>query len=311
VDQAGVVNALPMSRSEYLSRLEVEGYQNEKDQTVDMRRASPGYFQTMDIRLIEGRIFDESDNLNNPASRVVVNQAFVKHYFASQSLLGRHIKVQTPHGAPSTIIGVVSDVKHGSLEETPRPEVFGSIWQFGTSEAFVVVQASGSREALAAAMRQTAQLYSPSLDVVNIRSVEELICEANARRRFQTSLLSIFAAIALLLALVGIYGLTTYSVKQRTPELGIRMTLGASRVQILGMVLRQGVGLTAIGVMVGIGGALALTRVLAASLYGVKATDPITFYAVPVLILLVSAAACLIPAWKATRIDPAIALRYE
>jgi putative ABC transport system permease protein len=103
----------------------------------------------------------------------------------------------------------------------------------------------------------------------------------------------------------------TYSVKQRTPELGIRMTLGASRVEVLAMVLRQGVGMTAIGVVVGIGGALALTRLLETSLYGVKATDPITFYAVPVLILAVSAAACLIPAWKATRIDPAIALRYE
>jgi len=114
-----------------------------------------------------------------------------------------------------------------------------------------------------------------------------------------------------MLALVGIYGLMTYAVKQRTPELGIRMTLGASRAQVLGMVLRQGVGMTAIGVAIGIAGALALTRVLEASLYGVTARDPITFYAVPALILIVSAAACLVPAWKATRIDPAIALRYE
>jgi ABC-type antimicrobial peptide transport system permease subunit len=160
-------------------------------------------------------------------------------------------------------------------------------------------------------MRNAVRSVDSSIAIMDVRSMDELIFEAGARRRFQTFLLSIFAAIALMLALVGIYGLMTYSVKQRTPELGIRMTLGASRVQVLGMVLRQGIGLTAIGVAVGIGGALALTRVLEASLYGVKATDPVTFYLVPILILLVSAAACLVPAWKATRIDPAIALRYE
>jgi putative ABC transport system permease protein len=174
-----------------------------------------------------------------------------------------------------------------------------------------VVDANGPRTQLAAAMRNIARSIDPTVTVSDVRSMDELITAANARRRFQTSLLSIFAAIALLLALVGIYGLMTYSVKQRTPELGIRMTLGASRMEILAMVIRQGVGVTAMGVAIGIGGALALTRLLAASLYGVKPTDPITFYAVPVLILMVSAAACFVPAWKATRIDPAIALRYE
>jgi predicted permease len=305
ISRAGLVSYLPLRHAESNSIVEVEGDVNEKS-TVDARYASHGYFQTMGIRLIEGKIFGDSDT-----GSAVVTQAFAKRYFAKVSPLGRHIKFGPRPADLKTIVGIVSDVKHGTLEETPRAEVFGPIWNWGGQAAYVVVEASGPRAPLIAGMRRIVQSIDSSIGVSEIRSIDELIYEAGARRRFQTSLLSIFAAIALMLALVGIYGLTAYSVKQRTPEFGIRMTLGASRAQVLGMVLRQGVGMTAVGVAIGIGGALALTRVLGASLYGVTPRDPITFYAVPVLILIVSAAACLVPAWKATRIDPAIALRYE
>jgi predicted permease len=305
ISRAGLVSYLPLRHAESNSIVEVEGDVNEKS-TVDARYASHGYFQTMGIRLIEGKIFGDSDT-----GSAVVTQAFAKRYFAKVSPLGRHIKFGPRPADLKTIVGIVSDVKHGTLEETPRAEVFGPIWNWGGEAAYVVVEASGPRAPLIAGMRRVVQSVDSSIAVSEIRSIDELIYEAGARRRFQTSLLSIFAAIALMLALVGIYGLTAYSVKQRTPEFGIRMTLGASRAQVLGMVLRQGVGMTAVGVAIGIGGALALTRVLGASLYGVTPRDPITFYAVPVLILIVSAAACLVPAWKATRIDPAIALRYE
>jgi predicted permease len=309
VRRAGLVSDLPLTHSESRAFIEVEGTR-EKVQEVDMRHATSTYFQTMGIRLIEGHFFDDGDTWGQPA-RVLVNQAFAARYFAGQSPLGRRVKFPTAPGESRTIIGVVADVKLGSLEETPRAQIFGSVWQWDGWGGHVGVEASGAREPLAEAMRKIAQSIDASVAVSSVHSMDELIFEAGARRRFQTSLLSIFAAIALALALVGIYGSMTYSVKQRTPELGIRMTLGASQVQVLAMVLRQGIGMAAIGVAVGIGGALALTRLLAASLYGVKATDPITFYAVPALILLVSAAASLVPAWKATRIDPAIALRYE
>jgi predicted permease len=311
IGSVGLVNYLPLSHAESISIVEVEGASTEKDQTVDARYASRASFQTMGIRLIEGAIFDDSDIVNRRGSPVVVTQALAKRYFPGISPLGRSIKFGPEPENLRAIIGVVSDVKHGSLEETPRAEVFCPIWVSDARSAYVVVRAKGPLGPLAAGMRKIVQSIDASANISGVRSMEELISEAGARRRFQTSLLSIFAAIALMLALVGMYGLMTYSVKQRTPELGIRMTLGASRAQILGMVLRQGVGVTAIGVVLGIGGALALTRVLAAYLYGVKATDPVTFYAVPALIMLVSAAACLVPAWKATRIDPAIALRYE
>jgi predicted permease len=314
VNRAALVDNLPLTHSESVTFMEIEGGK-EKVQAIDMRLATPAYFPAMGIRLIEGRLFDDQDAWGQP-THLLVTQAFVKRFFADKSPLGRRIKFpgasEDSRPGSRVIVGVVADVKHGTLEETPRAEVFGSIWQWGGGCCVhVVVEASGRREPLAAAMRQIARSIDASVTVSEVRSMEEIMSAANAGRRFQTSLLSIFAAIALMLALVGIYGLMTYSVKQRTPEFGIRMTLGASRTEILAMVLRQGVGMTAVGVAIGIGGALALTRILAASLYSVKATDPITFYAVPVLILLVSAAACFVPAWKATRIDPAIALQYE
>ena len=306
VHRAGLVSHVPLAHSESVAMVEVDGDSDEKNQTVDARYTSHSYFQTMGIRLLEGEIFGDGDRAG-----AVVTEAFRKRYFSKSSPLGRHVRFGPRPQDVKTIVGVVADVKHGSLEETPRAEIFCSIWNWGGWSAYVMVDAGGPRPALIAEMRNAVRSVDSSIAIMDVHSMDELIFEAGARRRFQTSLLSIFAAIALMLALVGIYGLTTYAVKQRTPEFGIRMTLGASRMQVLAMVLRQGLGMTAIGAVVGIGGALTLTRVLAASLYGVKATDPVTFYAVPALILLVSAAACLVPAWKATRIDPAIALRYE
>ena len=310
VQRVGLVSNLPLTLSESVTFIQVEGDPNEKPEVTDMRQTTGGYFQAMGIRLLEGQLIDDSDTVGRPG-RVVVSQAFAKRHFGSNSALGHTIKFHDTPGDSRTIIGVVSNVKHASLEEEPRAEVFGSMWQWGGWGAHVVVQSTGPRAPLAAAMRKIAVTLVPMGMVSDVRSMDDLIFEAGARRRFQTSLLSIFAAIALLMALVGIYGLMTYSVKQRTPELGIRMTLGASRAQVLGMVLRQGVGLTAVGVVIGIGGAFGLTRLLSASLYGVKATDPVTFYLMPVLILAVAAGACLVPGWKATRIDPAVALRYE
>ena len=151
----------------------------------------------------------------------------------------------------------------------------------------------------------------PALAFTNIRTMGERVDEATARRRFQTVVLAVFAAVALFLALVGLYGLMAYSVKRRTPEIGVRMALGASRGQVLGMVLRQGLGLVACGLALGLAGALALTRLMGSYLFEVPATDPVTFAVVPALLAVVATCACLIPGWRATRIDPMSALRYE
>ena len=305
------MSQLPLSNADSVTFANVDGYANEPDQTVNRYGASEGYFQAMGIPLLEGRLFDNRDSWDAPKA-AIVNQTFCKRYLGGRDPLGQVIRIGSPpFKTPTYIVGVIRDVKHSALDEQPRTEVYTPIWQELDDSAVLAVRASGPVAPIASGMRQAVLSLVPTATIFDVHTMDELISEAGARRRFQTSLLSIFAAIALMLALVGIYALMTYSVKQRTPELGIRMTLGATRATILALVLRQGLGMTALGVGLGIGGALALTRVLAASLYGVKATDPVTFYAVPVLILAVSAAACLVPAWKATRIDPAVALRDE
>ena len=304
VTSAGVVDDLPLSNSDSVTLVNIDGYANEPNQTVRSYTATRGYFQTMGIRLVAGRLFGDGDVFGHQPV-VIVNQAFCKKYLAGRDPLGKI--VHFGRGNATTIVGVINDVKHFTIDEVPQPEMYTCTWQALDRDAILVVRASGPVAPLATAMRQAVVSIIPTATLFDVRTMDQLISESGARRRFQTSLLAIFAGIALMLALVGIYGLMTYSVKQRTPELGIRMTLGASRAQILSIVLRQGLGVTAIGVVVGIAGALALTRVLAASLYEVKATDPITFYLTPLLILVVSAVACFVPAWKATRIDPAIA----
>jgi putative ABC transport system permease protein len=311
VTAAGIVSDLPLSNSDSVTFVRVDGYANEPDQTVARYSATPGYFRTMGIRLMEGRIFDDRDGWDQPKV-AVVNQTFVKKYLSGTNPLGRILRLGGPAStAPWTIIGVIADVKHGALDEASHPEVYSPSAQALDQTAYLVVRAAGPLAPIASGMREAVLSLNPGATIFDIHTMVELINEAGARRKFQTSLLSIFAGIALMLALVGIYGLMTYSIKQRTPELGIRMTLGASRASILGMVLRQGMGLTLAGVVLGVAGAFALTRLLAASLYEVQATDPVTFYLVPALILGVSIVACLVPAWKATRIDPAVALHYE
>lgn len=311
VTAAGIVTDLPLSDDDTVTFLKVDGYANQPDQTINAYGASEGYFQAMGIRLLGGRFFDHRDGMDAPKT-VIVNQTFAKKYFEGQDPVGKTIRLGgPPFKETSTIAGVIADVKHDTVDEVPHTEVYQPLWQTLNHNATLAVRTTGPVAPLASAMKQIAMALSPSTPPFDVRTMDELIQKSGARRRFQTSLLSIFAAVALALALVGIYGLMTYAVRQRTPEMGIRMTLGATRAQILTMVLRQGVGLTALGIVAGIAGAFALTRLLAASLYGVTAFDPVTFLAVPALILLVSAAASLVPAWKATKIDPAIALRYE
>jgi len=311
VTAAGIVNDLPLSDADTVTFLRVDGYANEPDQTVNSYAASEGYFQAMGIRLIAGRLFDNRDGPQAPRT-VIVNQTFCRKYLPGADPLGKTIRLGgPPFKDASTIVGVIADVKHTTVDEVPHTEVYQPLWQALHQNATLAVRTNGPVAPLASGMKQIALALSPSAPPFDVRTMDELISKSSARRRFQTSLLSIFAAIALALALVGIYGLMAYAVRQRTPEMGIRMTLGASRAEILAMVLWQGVGLTALGIVAGIAGALAITRLLAASLYGVTALDPATFLAVPALILIVSAAASLVPAWKATRIDPAIALRYE
>lgn len=308
VKAVGSVDDLPLSNHENLTIFWVDGYANQQDQLVEILSATPRYFAAMDTPIVEGRTFTDND-LSGGAPVVIINRAFAKNYFPGRDPIGQHLRTRESDAPWKTIVGVVGDMRHSSLEETAAPQAFEPFGQ--ADAAYITIRSAIPAKELASAVRLILRAMDPDLAIANIHTMGELVSQANARRLFQTTLLTVFAAIALMLALVGFYGLLAYSVKQRTAEIGVRIALGAPRGRVLGMILRQGLQLTIIGLLLGLAGALALTRVVASSLYGVTPLDPITFVGAPALLLLVTIVGCLIPAARAACIDPMSSLRYE
>jgi predicted permease len=307
VKAVGAIDGLPLTPFENYTIFRVDGYANRKDQLLPIREASSHYFSAMNTPLIQGRFFtdDERTGGNQP---VIVNQAFADTYFAGRNPLGQQIGLHFPHPSQYTVVGVVAN-QRSNLEESAVPQAYHPF--AGESTAYIAIRSELPPKDVASGVRTILRTADPNLVFSDFHTMGELASEAAARRRFQTTLLTAFAGMAMLLGMVGIYGLLAYSVKQRTAEIGVRIALGASRRRVLGMILRQGLQLTMIGLLLGLAGALALTRVLASSLYGVSAFDPITFAAVPALLLLVTIGACLIPARRAANVDPMRTLRYE
>jgi predicted permease len=326
ITSVGAISHLPLTRAESLSTFSVEGYPNDKNQLVETRNATPEYFTAMSVPLLEGRLFTESSlptgfqrdpqagTQNTPPTtpqQALINQAFARKYFPQSDPLGHRIYLNGPRNPPVTVVGVLADIRNMTLEEAPPPQVYSSFWQNDTRDTNIVLRSSLPSADTVAAARSALRTIDPNLALADIHTMGELVSQATARRRFQTILLTLFAAVALFLAMVGFYGLMAYAVKQRTSEIGIRMALGANRRQVLNLVLANGLRLATAGLIVGLAGALTLTRVLAAFLYNVHPIDPITFTAVPILLLLVTTAACLLPAWRAATVDPTQALRSE
>ena len=310
VQSFGLVNALPLSHRESISTFEIKGHAVKKDQTVDARTATASYFKAMGIRLLDGRLFTEQA-IDHPPERIV-SRSFAKLYFPSEPAIGQLIRVDSgPKDPWQTIVGVVADVRHTSLEESPRPTVYAPFLLMPDSHAALTIRASAPAGQVISSIVKIVRGIDPTIVPEHAGAMRDLMSEATSPRRFQTIVLSIFAGVAVFLALVGLYGLMAYAVKQRTAEIGIRIALGASSAQVLGMVISKGLTLACAGLAVGLAGALAITRLGASWLFGVSAADPLTFLLVPVLILAVALAACLIPAWKAARIDPVAALRCE
>jgi predicted permease len=307
VKAVGAIDGLPLTPFENYTIVRVDGYANREDQLLPIREASSHYFSAMNTPLIQGRFFtdDERSGGNQP---VIVNQAFADTYFAGRNPLGQQISLHFPHPSQYTVVGVVAN-QRSNLEESAVPQAYHPF--AGESTAYFAIRSELPPGKVATGVRTILRTADPNLIFSDFHTMGELVSEAAARRRFQTTLLTAFAGMAMLLGMVGIYGLLAYSVKQRTAEIGVRIALGASRGRVLGMILRQGLQLTMIGLMLGLVGALALTRVLASSLYGVSALDPITFAAVPAVLLLVTIAACLVPARRAANVDPMRTLRYE
>jgi putative ABC transport system permease protein len=286
----------------------------------EVRSVSPGYFHTLGIPLIDGRLFEAADDTREAPQVAVVNQTFARQFWPQGSPLGRRILAYGRYNP--RIVGVVADSRgtcrvagcagedQARLERPAEPEAFIPLKGAGGLELYVAVRVDQPMAA-AGSLRALIRDIDPNLPVDQIRTMEDAIGESLAQRRLNLTLLALWAGLALLLAVIGVYAVLSYSVVQRRREVAIRMALGAQGRQVRRLLMVQGLRLTALGLVLGVLGALGLTRVLRSQLYGVSATDPLTFVAVIVLLVLVAALACLLPARRATRIDPMIALRGE
>jgi predicted permease len=307
VQTVGGISNLPLSKSEDLREFEVDGYPNQKGQLVESRGVTPRYFSAMGIPLVAGRLFGQEDKSDQ--SVAIVNQRFAKKYFAGRNPIGGRVSRENDHTRWSTVVGVIGDVRDSALEKAPEPQIYQLDGDF--EGGYIAVRSTLPAKVLAPTIRSTLHFIDPNLAVGDIQTMADLESEASAQRRFQTSLLSVFAGIALFLALVGLHGLMAYSVSRRTREVGIRMALGAQRSDVVILVLRKAALLLGLGLSAGLVSTWAATRAIQSFLYGVSAHDPITIGAVCALLAGCGLVAALIPARWAASIDPMQALRTE
>jgi predicted permease len=315
VESAGGSTVLPLSGEINWGGITIENYippSGEGMIQADQRIATPGYFETMKIPLVRGRYFAEQDSADaTPA--VIIDENLANKYFPGSDPIGHRIK---RGGAASkvpwaTIVGVVANVKQYGLDSDARVALYFSSLQLAPGAIYLALRTTGDPRSLAAAVTDEIRGIDSNILIYDVKSMDRLVFESLARRRFAMVALGIFAGIAMLLAAVGIYGVMSYSVTQRTQEIGIRMALGASINSVLRMVVGQAMGLAGIGVGIGLVGALVLTRLMKSLLFGISSTDPLTFTIIALILSTVALFACIVPARRATRVDPMVALRYE
>jgi putative ABC transport system permease protein len=317
VDAAGVITFLPLSFSGMNFSFSVEGRTGPSDMNLPFalfRVVSPDYFRAMSIPLLRGRYFEALDSPDS-APVVVINRRFAEKYWPGEEAIGKRLKVG-PADSPNawlTVVGVVGDVRQTGLNEQ-RLDFYVPYMQERRSfmaPRDLVVRTTADPAVIAAAVRKAVWAVDKDQPVSNVRTLDQVFAAAISQERFQALMLGLFAALALVLACVGLYGVISYSVVQRTHEIGVRMALGAQPVDVLRLVIRQGMLLTLAGLVIGIVAGTFATRVLTDMLFGVTPRDPLTFVGVPVLLLFVAFLACYVPARRATKVDPLEALRYE
>jgi predicted permease len=322
VEAAGIVRALPLATTVGDFFIDVDGFEEPpgREAKGDLQVVSPGAFPAMGSRLVRGRWFADSDTMAS-VPVAVVNETMARTYWTDPStVIGGHIRLGSASNRPwATVVGIVADERHSGVTDFVREKFFipHVQWPVATSggdpirSVFVVARTAGDPMSVAGAIRSEIRGMDASLPVASVRSMNDVVAAALATPRLTGFLLGAFAAIALALAAVGIYGVLSYLVSRRTQEIGIRLALGADRSQVLGMVLRRGLSLAAVGILAGLSGAFALTRLMESLLYGVRPHDPLTFAAVAAAVLLIALLASLLPARRATRVSPMIALRAE
>ncbi|HWN99400.1 MAG TPA: ABC transporter permease [Blastocatellia bacterium] len=316
VEAAGLSISLPPDNLDVEDSFSIEGNPwppGTSELFVPIVFTSPEYFATLGIPLLQGRSFNASDKEGSPLV-VIINQTLAEQFFPDQSPIGRRLKVggaNRPRNPWMEIVGVVGDVKYSGLDAKPEPAYYAPLEQNVWGAAYLVVRASSNPASLAPAIREQIWELDKDIPIANLATMDQLLSKSVAQPRFRTLLLGLFAALALVLASVGIYGVISYSVTQRTHEIGIRMALGAQPRNVMTLVIRQGMMLALIGLAVGLAASLALTQIMESLLFEVSATDQATFAVVAVLLAGVALLACWIPARRAARVDPMVALRCE
>ena len=313
VESVSTATVTPLGGGVYTRSVTVEGYTPEPGQNlgVDSNEVGPGYHELMGIPLVQGRGFNEQDRAGAPPV-AVINEAMARAYFPGQNPVGKRLWLGKG-SKPLEIVGVARDSKYHNLVESPLPHFDTPILQDPYAYLYVTVyvRTSGEASALLPAVRREVKALDPRLTLAGAETLSEQLGDSLAAARMAATLTTLFGLVALLLSAVGLYGAISYSVLQRTREIGIRMALGARGPDVLVLVIGKGVLLTAVGAGVGLAAALALTRLARSLLYGVSATDPATFAAITLLLSAVALLACYIPARRATKVSPTVALRYE
>jgi putative ABC transport system permease protein len=276
-----------------------------------VRVSDAGYFNAMGIPLLRGRNFTDLEN-NEARHVVLISEAMVRQHFPGEDPIGKRISVEMfDKPTPTEIVGVVGDVRYDSLVDQPEPTVYFPHPELTYAFMTLVIRTNGDPSPLAPAVQRELREIDRDQPMSDVRTMNQVMADTVARARFNTLLLALFAGLATLLAAVGIFGVMNYSLTLRTREIGLRMALGAQHRAVLMLMLKQGLRLTLIGTAIGLAGALALTRLMSSLLFGVDAADPATFAVIVPLLIVVSLIACYLPARRATRIDPLIALRSE
>jgi putative ABC transport system permease protein len=312
VEKAALSAALPGLSDGWQNDIAVEGYERTKDETllnVDWSIVSPDYFETMKIPLLRGRTFTtDEDEQGKPV--VLVDENLARRFWPNQDPIGKRIAYDSPTW--HEVIGVVPEVRTFGSQAKPLIRIYTPLGRFPQRNSVLSIRANNvDATALTAAVTRTVREIDKDLPIAEVATLDDILAREASTRRFNAVLISIFASLALVLAVTGVYGVLSYSVSQRTHEVGIRMALGAGRGDVLRLFIGQGMRLVFLGLVIGLGGAFALTRLMSSLLFGVSTTDIATFVFVGVGLTLVGVFACYLPARRATRVDPLVALRYE
>ncbi|HTG88426.1 MAG TPA: FtsX-like permease family protein, partial [Pyrinomonadaceae bacterium] len=315
VRAAAVSNCLPPDYHDFSSDFAIEGQdpaQNREQRVAYFVRVSPDYFQAFQIPLLNGRLFNQSDTADSTAV-ALINKTFARRFFQGVDPIGKRIDLGSVQEHDwNQVVGVVDDVKYNGLAEDVQPAIYQPATQTASWGMSLIVKTDlADPLSLTPAIREKVRQIDPELPIANIKTLDDRVDVAMGESRFRTTLITLFAVVALLLACVGVYGVISYSVSRRTHEFGVRVALGAQPADVLKMVLRQGLVFAVLGVGVGLAGGFALTRLISNLLFRVSANDPVTFASVAAVIIAVAFVACYIPARRATKVDPLVALRNE